>query len=412
VDEEHDASFKQQDGFRYSARDLAIYRARQLGIPVVLGSATPSTESLVNCRAGRYQHLLLSQRAGNARPPAARMIDIRGKTLDGGLSAELLSAIDATLARGDQALVFLNRRGWAPLLSCADCGWMAECGHCDARLTLHRAESLLWCHHCDARSRVPKECPACHSARLLALGAGTERSEHTLQRHFPGVPVRRIDRGTVQGGEALDALAAELAKGEPCILVGTQMLAKGHHFPAVTLAAIVDIDGGLFSADFRAAERTGQMLLQVAGRAGRAERPGEVVVQTLHPAHPWLGRLLGGGYRTFIEPILLERERLGLPPFSHLAVLRVESPGEREATLLLAGLKRELHASFPTLDIVGPVPAALARRAGNHRVQLLLKHAARGPLHGALELACTKLDAHKWRAGERWHVDVDPLEGA
>lgn len=412
VDEEHDASFKQQEGFRYSARDLAVYRARQRDIPVLLGSATPSTESLANCLAGRFRHIALPERAGGASAPSTRLLDIRRQTLDGGLCSEAIDAIGAQLGAGNQVLVFLNRRGWAPILSCADCGWMADCHHCDARLTLHRADGLLWCHHCDARAPAPSACPGCRSARLLALGAGTERTEHTLQRRFPAFPVRRIDRGTMQGAAAMDRLYEDTLKGDPCILVGTQMLAKGHHFPGVTLAVIVDLDAGLFSADYRAAERTGQLLVQVAGRAGRAERPGEVLVQTLHPKHPWLERLLKGGYRAFIDPILAEREQRHLPPFGHLAMLRVESPRERNAIDVLDALKRQLRARFTGLDIVGPVPAQMARRAGRYRMQLLLRDVRRAPLHAALEDACRMLDAHRFSAQERWQVDVDPLEGS
>ncbi len=411
VDEEHDSSFKQQEGFRYSARDLAVYRARQRQIPVLLGSATPSTESLANCRAGRFRHLELPQRAGGARPPTTRVVDIRRQTLDGGLCSEVVDAIGTQLTAGNQVLVFLNRRGWAPLLSCSDCGWMADCHHCDARLTLHRGENLLWCHHCDTRIRAPSECPGCHSARLLALGAGTERTEHTLQRRFPAFPVRRIDRGTMQGAAAMDRLYEDTLSGEPCILVGTQMLAKGHHFPAVTLAVIVDLDAGLFSADYRAAERTGQLLVQVGGRAGRADRPGEVLVQTLHPRHPWMERLLHGGYRAFIDPILAAREQQGLPPFGHLAVLRLESPRERGAIDVLESVKRKLRGGFPGLDMVGPVPAQMARRSGRYRMQLMLRDSRRAPIHAALEEACRLLDAHRFAANERWQVDVDPLDG-
>jgi primosomal protein N' (replication factor Y) len=411
VDEEHDTSYKQQEGFRYSARDLAIFRGNQRGIPVLLGSATPSTESLANCASGRYQHLLLPHRAGNASPPRMRLLDMRGKPLDGGLGQELIEAIGVQLQAGNQVLVFLNRRGWAPVLSCGDCGWMAECQRCDARLTLHRAERLLWCHHCDARRPAPQQCPGCRSTKLVALGAGTERSEHTLLRCFPDFPIHRIDRGTMQGRGALEALLDELGNGEPCILVGTQMLAKGHHFPAVTLAAIVDLDGGLFSSDIRAAERTGQLLIQVAGRAGRAERPGEVLIQTLHPTHPWLDRLVTGGYRAFIDPLLAERQLRGLPPFSHLAVVRLESPREQDALAALSALKREVRDAHPLIDIVGPVPAPLARRAGRYRLQLLLNHPQRAPLHAALEHACRVLDGARGSAHDRWHIDVDPVEG-
>jgi len=412
VDEEHDASFKQQEGFRYSARDLAVVRARQLGIPVILGSATPSTESLANCELGRFHHLRLTERAGSAKPPAVRLIDVRGLHLEGGMCAELLDRIGAELQRGNQVLVFLNRRGWAPLLSCADCGWFGECRHCDARLTLHRSENLLWCHHCDTRMAAPTSCPVCRSARLLALGTGTERSEHSLQRLFPQYPIRRIDRGTMQARGSMDTLIRELDKGEPCILVGTQMLAKGHHFPAVTLVAIVDLDGGLFSADFRAAERTGQLLVQVSGRAGRAERPGEVLVQTLHPTHPWLVRLVRGGYREFIDAILEERRLFGMPPYAHLALVRTESKGHTPGLQLLQELRSLLQREHPGVDIVGPVPATMQRRAGRHRMQLLLKHAHRAPLHAALDSACTLLETKRIPGVQRWHIDVDPQEGA
>ena len=412
VDEEHDASFKQQEGFRYSARDLAVVRARQRGVPVLLGSATPSTESLANCASGRFLHLRLPQRAGAARPPAVRLLDVKGQALDGGMCPETIARIGATLAAGNQALVFLNRRGWAPVLSCADCGWMGECRHCDARMTLHRAERLLWCHHCDARAPVPAACPHCRSARLIALGTGTERTEHTLQRLFPAFPIRRIDRGTMQARDAMERLVQQLDSGEPCILVGTQMLAKGHHFPHVTLVAIIDLDGGLFSADFRAAERTGQLLVQVAGRAGRAERPGEVLVQTFHPAHPWLARLVDGGYGAFIEPILAERRQLGLPPYAHLAILRAESRAQPAALALLQELRQELQRAHRTVEIIGPVPAPMQRRAGFHRMQLLLSHAQRAPLHAALDAACRLLETRRAPGVERWHIDVDPQEGA
>lgn len=412
VDEEHDASFKQHEGFRYSARDLAIVRARQRQIPIVLGSATPSTESLANCAAGRFRHLLLPERAGNATAPTLRLIDVRGQTLDGGMCPELTARIAAELATGNQVLVFLNRRGWAPLLSCIDCGWMAECRDCDARLTLHRAERLLCCHHCERRMSVPPACPHCRSTRLLAQGAGTERAEHTLQRLFPSVPIRRIDRSTMQARDAMERLGHEIDRGEPCILVGTQMLAKGHHFPRVTLVAILDLDGGLFSPDFRAAERTGQLLVQVAGRAGRAELPGEVLVQTLHPQHPWLTRLLEGGYRTFIDPLLAERHAHGLPPYTHLALIGAEGRDEQATLRMLQEIRAELSRTHSGVDAIGPLPAMRPRRAGLYRLQLLLRHAQRTPLHAALDTACTLLESRRYGSVARWHIDVDPQDGA
>jgi len=379
---------------------------------VILGSATPSTESLANCDSGRFHHLRLGERAGAAQAPAVRLIDVKGRTLEGGMCQELIARIGAELDSGNQTLVFLNRRGWAPVLSCADCGWMGDCRHCDARMTLHRAERLLWCHHCDARLPLPASCPHCRSARLLALGTGTERTEHVLQRLFPSCPIRRIDRGTMQARGAMERLIGELERGEPCILVGTQMLAKGHHFPCVTLVAIVDLDGGLFSADFRAAERTGQLLVQVAGRAGRAERPGTVLVQTFHPEHPWLTRLVQGGYPAFIGPVLDERRQHGLPPYTHLAILRAESRQQEAAASMLRDVRRELQPAHASVEMIGPVPAPMQRRAGLHRLQLLLKHPSRAPLHAALDAACALLDTRRTPGVERWHIDVDPLEGA
>ncbi len=412
VDEEHDASFKQHEGFRYSARDLAIVRARQAQIPIVLGSATPSTESLANCAAGRFHHLLLPERAGAASAPALHLIDVRGQVLDGGISERLKERIALELAAGHQVLVFLNRRGWAPLLSCSDCGWMAECHDCDARMTLHRAERLLRCHHCERRLPPPSTCPHCRSSRLLALGAGTERAEHVLQRLFPTVPIRRIDRSTMQARDAMEQLVRDVDRGEPCILVGTQMLAKGHHFPHVTLVAILDLDSGLFSADFRGAERTGQLLIQVAGRAGRADLPGEVFIQTLHPEHPWLTRLLQGGYQAFIAPLLAERRERMLPPYVHLALVGAEARSEQLALQSLQEVRSELTRAHPHVDAIGPLPAARPRRAGLYRLQLLLRHAHRTPLHEALDTACTLLESRRPGSALRWFIDVDPLDGA
>jgi primosomal protein N' (replication factor Y) (superfamily II helicase) len=412
VDEEHDASFKQQEGLRYSARDLAVYRARLRDIPIVLGSATPSPESIANCQSGRFSLLSLPERAGTAKPPEVQLLDVRRLDLEGGMSETLLQRIAEELGAGNQVLVFLNRRGWAPLFTCSDCGWMASCRDCDARLTVHRDRELLWCHHCDYRIRLPTACPGCGSASLLALGTGTERSEHTLQRRFAGYAIHRIDSGTMQTRNAMEKLIAEIERGEPCILVGTQMLAKGHHFPGVTLVAIVDLDAGLFSADYRAAERTGQLLVQVAGRAGRADRPGQVIVQTLHPTHPWLLRLVHSGYRAFIDPILDARKLRGLPPHAHLALLRAESRNPDDAQRALQDLKQLLLARHPGVSILGPVPAAMPRRAGLHRVHLLIKHHMRAPLHAALDTVCRSLDAQRPPGVDRWSIDVDPLESA
>lgn len=335
VDEEHDASYKQQDGLRYHARDLALVRARLENVPILLGSATPALESLHNAQAGRYGLLRLTQRAGGAHPPKFIRLDVKSMPLDAGLSRPLQQAIGDTLAAGQQVLVFLNRRGFAPTLLCHDCGWISQCPRCDARMTVHQGSGELRCHHCDHRQRPPMNCPQCGKLDLRPLGAGTERAEERLRILFPNHPVLRIDRDSTSRKHAMRDLFATINSGEPCILVGTQMLAKGHHFPRVTLVAILDADGGLFSADFRASERMAQQIVQVAGRAGRAEEPGRVLIQTHLADHPLLVQLTEDGYFAFAEQALSERRAAGLPPFAHLALLRAEAhkPGQAEAFL-------------------------------------------------------------------------------
>ncbi|MFH2077223.1 MAG: primosomal protein N', partial [Pseudomonadota bacterium] len=321
VDEEHDGSYKQQDGVRYHARDLALVRGSKLGVPVLLGSATPSLESLHNALSGRYQHLRLGERAGGARPPAVRVIDVRKRPLRDGLSEALLEAVGACLARGEQALVFKNRRGYAPVLICHDCGWSAHCARCDAAMTVHAGGRRLICHHCGARATPPNACPDCASLALQPQGAGTERLEQALAARFPEACLVRVDRETTRRRDALEKHLARLGDG-PGILVGTQILAKGHDLPRLTLVAVVGVDEGLFSADFRAGEKLAQLLIPVAGRAGRAQLAGEVVLQTHHPDHPLLGTLLNGGYPAVAALQLAEREAAAFPPYAHLALLR------------------------------------------------------------------------------------------
>ena len=320
IDEEHDASYKQQEGLRYHARDLALVRAHQEDIPIVLGSATPSLESLQNAYNGRYALLRLTQRAGGAQPPRMLRLDIKSRPLDSGISAPMQQAIEQTLQAGQQVLVFLNRRGFAPTLLCHDCGWISQCTHCDARMTLHQRSAELRCHHCGHSQKQPKACPDCHKLDLRPVGAGTERAEERLNTLFPQYPVMRIDRDSTSRKGAMDKLFHSIQRGEPCILVGTQMLAKGHHFPRVTLVAILDADGGLFSADFRGSEHTAQLIVQVAGRAGRAGEPGRVIIQSHLADHPLLVQLTEQGYFAFAEQALSERRAAGLPPFSHLAL--------------------------------------------------------------------------------------------
>ena len=411
IDEEHDASFKQQEGFRYSARDIAIYRAKQAGITALLGSATPSMESLAHALSGRYGHLVLSQRAGNAKSPARELIDIRSESLEGGMSARMLREIGLELGAGHQVLVFLNRRGWAPVLMCHDCGWTANCSACDARMTLHREAGQLWCHHCDRRRHIPDRCQNCKSTRIASLGQGTERCEHLLRNRFTEFPVMRIDRGTTQRRDAFGDLLRRMDGGEAMILVGTQMLAKGHHFPNVTLVAVLDADTGLFSSEHRALERTSQLLEQVAGRAGRDRHAGRVLIQTHHVEHPVLRTLVDHGYGALARQLLTERRQAGLPPFGFLALLWFESSSSEDGPEQLCKLRLDLEPAHPIVDFIGPIPAPLRRRAGRFRDQLVMRAARRGALHEALSDCCAKLEGAKLPSRCRWMLDIDPLEG-
>jgi primosomal protein N' (replication factor Y) len=409
VDEEHDGSYKQQDGIRYHARDFALVRAKALDIPVVLGTATPSLESLHNARSGRYVHLRLRQRAGGARPPSVRVLDVRKRPLEAGLSPELRQGIRQALDAGGQVLVFKNRRGYAPILICHDCGWSAHCRRCDTPMTVHGAGKRLQCHHCGARQGAPLACPDCGGLALQPQGVGTERLEEHLSEAFADVPVIRIDRSTTQ---RRDGLAQQLKKlgDTPGILVGTQILAKGHDLPHLTLVAVVGIDEGLFSADFRASERMAQQLIQVAGRAGRAEKPGQVWLQTHHPGHPLLTTLIQGGYHAFADSELEQRRAAGFPPFAHLALIRAEAQHVEAAQAFLLAGKRVLQHYDHGVELQGPLPAPMPRRAGYHRLQLLLSSAERRSLHALLDAATPALYALPEARRVRWSLDVDPMD--
>ncbi|HET9485284.1 MAG TPA: primosomal protein N' [Xanthomonadales bacterium] len=408
VDEEHDASYKQHEGFRYSARDLAVVRAHALGIPVVLGSATPSLETLHNARAGRYTALRLTRRAGAARPPAVLVLDVRQARMHEGLSPALLEAITARVAAREHVLVFRNRRGYAPRLLCHACGWHAACPRCEVGLTLHRGAGALRCHHCGHQERAPKDCPACGTEALKPLGAGTERLEQALAARFPGVPVLRVDRDTTRGRDAFESLIASLDAERPAILVGTQMLAKGHDLPNLTLAALVDVDAALFSADFRGPERLAQLLVQVAGRAGRGAKRGAVLLQTHHPGHALLARLVAGGYHAFADEALAEREALGFPPFVHAALLRAEAK-QREPVDAFLQRARGLLAGTAGIALRGPVDAAMPLRAGYLRAQLWLEAERRADLHAALGPWVESLYDLPEARRVRWSIDVDPI---
>ncbi|MEO6169803.1 MAG: primosomal protein N' [Lysobacter sp.] len=416
IDEEHDGSFKQLDGIRYHARDFALVRAQALDVPIILGSATPSLESLHNAMTGRYAHLRLSRRAGNAHPPTVRVLDVRKRPLQAGLSPELLDAVAATLAADGQVLVFKNRRGYAPVLLCHDCGWSAQCGQCDAAMTVHAGGRRLQCHHCGARRPAPNACPDCGGLALQSQGAGTERIEELLRERFPHVPVLRIDRGTTSRRDALQSHLEQFGDTRG-ILVGTQMLAKGHDLPNLTLVAVVGIDEGLFSADFRAPEKLAQLLIQVAGRAGRADRAGQVLLQTHHPEHPLLASLLGGGYGAFAATELALRDAAGFPPFAHLVLFRAEAQQTEQADGFLRLVRhalteadRAIHANAPVLELSGPLPAPMPRRAGYQRSQLVLSGSARAPLHRVLRSALPVIRASPEARKVRWSLDVDPVD--
>jgi primosomal protein N' (replication factor Y) len=409
VDEEHDASYKQQDGVRYHARDLALVRGKALGVPVLLGSATPSLESLQHAIGGRYTHLQLRQRAGDARPPSVRVIDVRKRTLEGGLSTDMLDAIAATLSRGEQALVFKNRRGYAPVLLCHDCGWNARCKRCDAAMTVHARGGRLICHHCGARQSAPPACPDCASLALMPQGAGTERIEDVLATRFPDAPLLRVDRTTTRHRDALEKHLAALGE-HAGILVGTQMLAKGHDLPNLTLVCVVGVDEGLHSTDFRAPEKLAQLLIQVAGRGGRAAKPGTVLLQTHHPEHPLLMTLLGGGYPAFAALELAQREAAGFPPYGYLALLRAEAPNEAAVQEFLIEARDAFATNATTASIHGPLPAPMPRRAGNARAQLHLSATQRPALQAALNAWMPQLHALKSARKVRWSLDVDPVD--
>ncbi|WP_422138712.1 primosomal protein N' [Endozoicomonas sp. ALC020] len=412
VDEEHDNSYKQQDTLRYNARDLAIYRAKIADCPVVLGSATPSLETLVNARKGRYSHLEISSRAGHSRPPTLELLDIRQQILHEGFAQGLITRMQSTLDKGEQVMVFLNRRGYAPSLICHDCGEVMDCPHCDAHLTLHRTPPHMHCHHCDYQTAIPWSCPKCHSKNLQPAGQGTERCEQILEQIFPTIPLIRVDRDSTRRKNALSEILDRVQTGEPCILLGTQMLAKGHHFPDVTLVAIINADSGLFSSDFRGLEKTGQLILQVAGRAGREKKPGHVIIQTHNPQHPALQMLVSQPYSRFADSLMIERKQLKLPPEGYLALFRTESSMAAAGENLLKSLRHILLNDHQqgSVRVLGPIPAPMEKRQGRYRYQLLLQSYQRVSLHRLLDIAVKHLDSMKLPKDLRWTLDVDPQE--
>lgn len=385
IDEEHDPSFKQQEGFRYSARDLGVLRAKMVNCPIVLGSATPAFETIHNAKCEKYHWLRLSHRATSAHLPAMTLMDVRHNKLQAGLSAALLKNIEDSLNDGKQVLLFINRRGYAPTFMCYACGWLAQCERCDSRLTYHHKNQVLICHHCLHQRRLPNVCPDCQTKDLHPIGQGTERLEDFLQMRFPDVSMARIDSDVTRKKGSLEALLSKAQNKEAQLLIGTQMLAKGHHFPHLNMVAIVDADGGLFSVDFRAVERMAQLLIQVAGRAGRVHEAGKVIIQTFHPDHPLLQHILHQDYPQLAKGLLEEREKSQLPPFSHLALIRAQGTNPQVPEALLKELQiATQHLPNNKVSILGPVPAPMLKRQGQFRYQLLIQANDRKPLHHML----------------------------
>lgn len=419
VDEEHDASYKQGDGVRYSARDAAVVRGSMLSVPVLLGSATPSLESRHNAREGRYDWLKLTERAGAASDlPEIYLHDIKTRRMQSGLDAGLIPVIRSHLEQGGQVLVFINRRGFSPALMCHECGWIAQCDQCDARMTLHKEPPRLHCHHCDTVQPIPTSCPNCFHEELKPVGTGTERTEAILEQAFSDWPVYRIDRDSVSRKGAMEKVLSRIHTGEPCLLVGTQMLAKGHHFPEVSLVVVLDADGGFYSADFRGLERMGQLLTQVAGRAGRALRKGKVVVQTHHPADDLLQLLAEHDYAEFSEQLLAQREEGLLPPYTFMALLRAEAHRVQDVEGFLQNVLAAVNSWLQQPDInlsgdvevIGPLPAPMERRNGRYHMQLWLQSPRRAVLHAWLDLLIQAIEREPLSRKVRWSLDVDPQE--
>ena len=413
VDEEHDSSYKQQDSLRYHARDVAVMRANLEQIPIVLGSATPALETLHNALSGKYHHLHLTQRAGTARPTTNRVLDVKGLYLESGLSAPLIAEMRRHLSQGNQVLLFLNRRGFSPALMCHECGWIADCQRCDAYYTYHQYSNEIRCHHCGSQRPVIHQCQGCGSTHLVTVGVGTEQLEAQLGELFPDYKTIRIDRDSTRRKGSLESALQAIRNNEYQILIGTQMLAKGHHFPDVTLVALLDVDGSLYSSDFRASERLAQLFIKVAGRAGRASKPGEVVLQTHHPEHTLLQALLNKDYHHFAETALAERKLAQLPPYTFLTLFRAEGNQSQQVEDFLRQVRQTLEAhplSEQGCLVLGPTPAPLAKRAGKFRWQLLLQAPSRSVMQKLLASARPAIQMLPLATKVRWTLDIEPQD--
>jgi primosomal protein N' (replication factor Y) len=410
VDEEHDGSLKQQDGFRYHARDLALKRAHAVSCPVVLGSATPSFESLNNVHTGKYVELRLTQRAGRSVPPALGLLDIRRRKLIEGMSDRLIDAMKRHLNDSGQVLIFINRRGFAPTLLCNECGAAAGCNRCDANMTVHAKLNRLRCHHCGSERAIPTGCESCSSPELDYVGFGTERISQALEQLFPDIPIARIDRDTTRRKGALEQQLARATSGEARLLVGTQMLAKGHHFPKLTLVCVLDADRGLYGCDFRSLEHMGQLIVQVAGRAGREAQSGSVLIQTRNPDNPILQTLVSEGYGEFASIAMDERREATLPPYSYMALVRAEATDSQEPMAFLRHVAQSLQSGSRHLQVLGPAPAPMERMGGRYRVQLLVQSDKRSILNDSLARLCDVIGELPGVRRCRWSIDVDPVD--
>ncbi len=410
VDEEHDPSYKQQEGFRYSARDLALIKAHQTRIPVILGTATPSLESAYNVTLGKYHELHLPQRTGNARLPEILIQDIRGETMQDALSPFLLRIIGENIKKNEQTLLFLNRRGYAPVYMCHECGKMVQCPRCDIRMTYHKSDNQLSCHHCGHQRPLPSQCPECGNRTMIEIGHGTQRLTETLEKFFPESRILRIDRDSTRRKGAMHSMLKDIQEGKVDILIGTQMLAKGHHFPGVTLVGIIDADHGLFSADYRASERMGQIIMQVSGRAGREEKPGKVIIQTHFPEHPLLKTLQAHDYSAFNCLLLKEREEAGLPPYSFQAMVRAEANKLEPVRRFLTEARNQFPHKGHPCEVFGPFVPPIEKRAGKYRMQLLIQACNRVQLGKVLQEWILEIERLPASRKIRWSLDVDPQE--
>ncbi len=409
VDEEHDSSFKQQDGLRYNARDLAVLRGKMENVPVILGSATPSLESLHNAQQGKYHWLKLRQRTNKSPLPRVRVLNMQNKNVTGGLAQDVLDQIHQEFTAGNQVLVFLNRRGWAPAILCHGCGWVADCRHCDVKLTYHKGIHRLRCHHCQRHYPLPEFCPQCGSQAIQPLGEGTERLGDTLQAVVGVDNVVRVDRDTVRTAAQWKKTLSRIRTGAPCVMVGTQMLSKGHDFPNLTLVVVVNVDANFYSLDFRAPEKLAQLLVQVAGRAGRKDRPGEVVIQTHSPQQPLFAQLFGQGYETFAAAELEQRRAAGFPPASSMAIVRARSRDAEHLDDFLQAVAAAVPAD-PAVAVMGPVPAPVFRKGDQYHMQLLFNSQQRPALRRLLRQLLSLAEVKRPPSGIHWSLDIDPQD--